>query len=126
MSAPFRVLLIRQTALPLESAEPALARGYLGMTGEDKVLGDEWARRFELVAATAVEVTGVASDGPAELSGLHVGDVIVAVNGRPTPRMDDLHRILAEWRAASPLKMTIVRGGEKREHYALPTDAFGY
>ena len=42
-----------------------------------------------------VYVSAVSAGGPAAKAGLKVGDVIIAVNGSPTPRSSDLGTVLA-------------------------------
>lgn len=72
-----------------------------------------------------MEITGIEPHAPAELSGVKVRDLIVAVNDKPIKGVDELQLTLSKWPAASPMKLTIVRGAEKCELYALPTDTYG-
>jgi S1-C subfamily serine protease len=61
---------------------------------------------------TAVRVTEVAADGPADEAGLEVGDVIIAVDGIA---LDAEHELSAEIRGHDPgdeILLTVIRRGE--------------
>ncbi|MCX7982422.1 MAG: RIP metalloprotease RseP [Syntrophales bacterium] len=65
------------------------------------------------------EVGLVAANGAAQEAGLMVGDVIVKINDSPVTRWDQIaeHVVKSEGR---PIKMTVNRGGEKREFSITP------
>ena len=52
------------------------------------------------------------------------GDIIVAVNGKTVARVDDLHRMLAEWPIGKPVHLTVVRLEERLEITAVPDDVY--
>ena len=58
-------------------------------------------------------VRGVEEGGPADAAGLERGDLIVAVDGKPVTRMDDIHAALDT--DAAELRLTVVRGADERE-----------
>ena len=60
-------------------------------------------------------ITKVTEDGPAAKEDLKAGDVIVAVNGEKIDDLRDLARKIAELHPDTPVKLSIVRYGEKRE-----------
>ncbi|MBK6418219.1 MAG: trypsin-like peptidase domain-containing protein [Ignavibacteria bacterium] len=49
------------------------------------------ARYFKLSGTDGVLVSEVATDGPADDAGIEPGDVIIAINGRPTLRDEDVN-----------------------------------
>jgi S1-C subfamily serine protease len=61
-----------------------------------------------------VLVRGVEDDSPADRAGLERGDLIVAVGGRETERMDALYEALDAARSDDPLELRILRGTEER------------
>ncbi len=63
----------------------------------------------------ALLVVAVQPDGPADLSGVMVGDALLAVDGRPLGQVDDLIEALTEESIGSDLKFRILRAGEARE-----------
>ncbi len=63
----------------------------------------------------AVEVVDVASGSVAATSGLQPDDLIVALNGRITASVDDVHRLLALFPSDVPLVITLLRDGQMLE-----------
>ena len=59
-------------------------------------------------------VRWVEEGGPADRAGIEKGDLIVAANGEPVSRVDDLHPRLDAAEDGS-LVLTVVRGAEERE-----------
>ena len=63
-----------------------------------------------------VLVTGTISGGPAELAGIEVDDVIVAIDGQPTPNGTALQRVLrGEHRAGDEVAVTLKRGDAMKD-----------
>jgi regulator of sigma E protease len=61
------------------------------------------------VAADTVMIAGVAPGSPAEAAGLHVGDIVVSVDGTPVKTPDELVK-LANQRRGQPVALVITRG----------------
>nr|MCU0480485.1 PDZ domain-containing protein [Anaerolineae bacterium] len=58
----------------------------------------------------------VESDSPAEKSGLFMGDVVVALDGHPTPHLDALYMVLNSGnRIGKSVMAKVVRGGQMQE-----------
>jgi len=100
-------------------------RAHLGLVGQQRPLTRHLVRRFGLAEATAVEVVAVDPRGPAALGGIREKDLIVAVGGKSTPSIDDIHHLLAEWPIGEPLLISVLRGEEQRELQVAPTEAPG-
>jgi putative serine protease PepD len=67
------------------------------------------------VGGPGVIIAGVQKGGPADEAGLREGEVIVAVNHRPTPSTEALATVLAELRPGQRVPVDVVDpGGEKR------------
>jgi Do/DeqQ family serine protease len=64
-------------------AQGAVTRGYIGVQAQD--LTPELAESFKLPSTDGVLIAGIERSGPAERAGVKPGDVLLAVNGRPTP-----------------------------------------
>lgn len=60
-------------------------------------------------------VTSVLEGSPAERGGVVLGDLILAVGGRPTERVDDLMSALGESAIGVPLSVELLRAGAESE-----------
>ena len=98
-------------------------RGFLGIAGRQRPLGRRLARFHGLGSDSAVEVLSVEDRGPAQLAGMRVGDLIVAINGLGVQNVDDLHRFLSEWPIDRPVEIDVIRGKNRRILTAVPTEA---
>ncbi|TPW11302.1 MAG: trypsin-like serine protease with C-terminal PDZ domain, partial [bacterium] len=88
-------------------------RGYLGLAGQNVPLPRYFVRSLGLARPGGVRIMTLEPGGPADLAGLHEGDVIVTLAGEPVAGIDDLHRLLTENRVEVAIPMTIVRSLEK-------------
>jgi S1-C subfamily serine protease len=87
-------------------------RGWLGISGQNRPLARDLARHLGLPNQTCVEVSGFDRRGPAQGAGLHQGDLVVELDGRPVASVDDLHRALSRWPLPSALRLRVV--GERK------------
>ncbi len=92
-----------------------VVRPYLGLGGQVRPLDRRAQRRWGLEAGSAVEVVSVEENGPAHRAGLRERDLIVGLNGQTVATVDDIHRQLAGTSAGATLKLTILRGDERRD-----------
>lgn len=122
-------------ALPINRAKTMLddfaaghrfGRPYLGIT-EVYVAGD-FAEALELPSSGGLLIQEVRRGSAAEEAGLRPardlvvvgnaqvgvgGDFIVAIEGRPIQRQDDLNRVMSHKRPGDTLDLTVFRGGRK-------------
>ncbi|WP_315987639.1 S1C family serine protease [Actinomadura sp. HBU206391] len=61
-----------------------------------------------------VGVIDVIKGGGAAKAGIHHGDVIIAVNGAPTPAQGDLAKVLAALKPGDKVQVTVLRNGGRR------------
>ncbi len=87
-------------------------RGWLGVGIQD--LTPDLARTLSMQKIDGVVVTEVISGGPASKSDLTAGDVIVALNDRPTASTAQLRNRIALTRPGSRAKLDVVREGKKK------------
>ncbi|HEY7688552.1 MAG TPA: trypsin-like peptidase domain-containing protein [Dongiaceae bacterium] len=88
-------------------------RSYIGVGGQTMALPRRVARFHQLAAETGIRVMTVEPESPARRAGLMGGDVIVALDGQPTPGIDSLHRLLSADRIGKPAELTVLRRTEK-------------
>jgi len=111
-------------AVPISTAMlvvPALLRdgrvrrGYLGIAGQTVPLLRRVTRFHRLAQDSAVLVTSVESEAPADRAGVRDGDLIVSLDDTTITSLDDLHRALTDDRIGSRARLGILRGTEHLE-----------
>ncbi|MFA5653826.1 MAG: trypsin-like peptidase domain-containing protein [Desulfomonilia bacterium] len=98
-------------------------RAYLGVAGRTRPIGRKIARYHGLVGEDAVEIISVEPEGPSRRAGLHIGDVIVSVNGVRVGSIDDLHRFLSDWPIGEPVRLSILRRTDLVDLKLIPAEA---
>ena len=84
-------------------------RGYLGLgTGPVELPEGQGASPEQ---ASGLLVVRVEPDGPAAKGGLQVDDIVIALDGQPTPDTDSLQALLTGERVGTTVPVTILRGG---------------
>ena len=91
-----------------------VARGWLGAAMQPVRFNPAAQRRLGLDTDSGLVILSVEPDGPAALSGLLVGDVIVKLGGRPIETVEDLVDALgASDVVGRTFNLDLVRGGER-------------
>jgi S1-C subfamily serine protease len=88
----------------------SITRGYLG-AGLQPVRLPQGANEH----GSGLLVVMVADDGPAHRAGLFVGDVLVAIEGKPVSATTDLLPALDADKINKPVKIRLLRGGKAME-----------
>ncbi len=93
-------------------ARGRIARGYLGLGMQPVRLPDQLKNTLNLAANGGVIVVNVEPDGPADQAGMLIGDVMVALDGRPLADTGDVQAVLnnSEF-VGKTINVQIVRGG---------------
>lgn len=98
-------------------------RGYLGIFGGTRSLDIRLVRFLKLSSDLAVELQSVDSGGPAARAGMLPGDCIIAIAGAEVRTVDDLHRFLTDWPVGKDVKISALRGRERKEFTVRPGEA---
>lgn len=69
---------------------------------------------------TGLLVIGVDPNSPAEKGGLHIGDILVTIDGNMLQHQDDLKNILQGEHIGQPLAVSIIRAGQHRTLEIIP------
>jgi S1-C subfamily serine protease len=89
-------------------------RAYIGIAAAHTAL----PRRVRLVAGiaqdSAVMISNVEKDSPAERAGLAAGDIIVSLDGSPVTGADDLIRLLTGEKIGREVTLDVLRRSERR------------
>jgi S1-C subfamily serine protease len=83
-------------------ARGRVARGYLGLGLQPVELPDH---------QKALIVLSLEPNGPAASAGVLLGDILVAVGGKPVQDTDDLQTVLESHSVGDPVEAAIMRGG---------------
>jgi S1-C subfamily serine protease len=94
-------------------------RAWLGVAGAQQTLPPELARR--LGRRAGLQVAQVIPGSPAA-AGLRVGDVVVAVDGKPIPSATDLQRLMVEDAIGKPVEIIVWRNGALVDVIAVPRE----
>jgi S1-C subfamily serine protease len=92
-----------------------IPRGYLGVGLQPVRLPDALRQSLHRDQKTAAIVLEVEPDSPANKAGLVIGDIIVAIDGQPVARLEDIHSRLQGAAIGKNLTLGFVRGGALQE-----------
>jgi S1-C subfamily serine protease len=107
-------------AVPIDTAkwvvpellrEGRVVRGYLGLAGQTQPFDRRLGRRLGLAVPAGVLIASLADGGPAANAGLRTGDLILAVDGEPTPTVDAVHKLLGRDTIGRTLTLRVLREG---------------
>jgi serine protease Do len=95
-------------------------RAYLGVAGGPRPVPPQ--ARAAAGAATCVEVVEVVSGSPADRAGIRPEDLILAVNGAPTARVEDLQRLMVADLIGVPVSVRLLRAGRPLQLELVPAE----
>ncbi|HEV8241246.1 MAG TPA: PDZ domain-containing protein [Thermoanaerobaculia bacterium] len=94
---------------------PLLVHGKRGFLGVDLLeLTPELRRHFNAGDDAGVLVAHVETDSPAANAGVEVGDVLVAIDGKPVQSSWSLRELIAPKKADDKVSLEVVRDGSRR------------
>ena len=105
--------------------EGRIRRSFIGVAGQTVPLLRKLNHHHKLTQETGVLVAGFEPESPASRAGLLEGDVLLALDGIPTPAVDSLHKLLTGDRIGERAIMTFLRGVELRRHAIIPLETPG-
>ena len=109
-------------AIPVSTAKQVLdglvkdgvvTRGWIGVEPND--LSPELAETFDVKAKEGVIITGVLQNGPAAKAGIHPGDVIVSIGGKPVKDVTQLLSLVSALKPGAAAKFSINRKNQNLE-----------
>jgi len=97
--------------IPELKATGRVSRGWLGITIAPVTL--DLATKLNRPSRDGALVAEVVPNGPAARVGVQVGDVVVAFQGKPIRRPDELPRLTSKTPVGSIVDLTLLRGGKE-------------
>jgi len=102
--------------------EGRIRRSFIGVAGQTAPVLRKLVHHHRLAHDAGVLVAGIEPGSPAALAGLAEGDLLVALDGSPTPSVDALHKLLTGDRIGERAIVTFLRGVELRRHAIIPLE----
>jgi len=100
-----------------------VVRSWLGIAAQTRPIDPRLRRRLGLTIESGVEITRVEPKGPAAAAGFLSGDILVGLDGKPAPTIDEVQRRLASWPVGQVLRAELLRRTERLERVVFPTEA---
>jgi len=91
-----------------------IPRGYLGVGLQPVRLPENLRQVLQREGKTAAMVLEVEANGPAHKAGVVIGDILVALEGKPVMRLEDVQAHLHGENIGKAISAEFLRGGEKR------------
>jgi S1-C subfamily serine protease len=98
-------------------------RSWLGIVAQNRKIDPRIRHHLRLIQESGVEVMSVEPKGPAAQAGVHEGDILLALDGKPVHHVDDVHRALAQWPIGRAVPLSLLRRIERLDVIAVPTEA---
>ncbi|MEW5940142.1 MAG: trypsin-like peptidase domain-containing protein [Chloroflexota bacterium] len=92
----------------------SVKRGYLGVRTHVVEIPDDARQALKRDQSTGLLVAWLDNGGPAQTSGILVGDILVAVAGQSVTDPDDLFVALDSGTVGKPVAVEILRGGQPK------------
>tara|TARA_B100000686_G_scaffold189824_1_gene196478 strand:+ start:1014 stop:2225 length:1212 start_codon:yes stop_codon:yes gene_type:complete len=89
-----------------------VTRGYIGVEVQD--LTKELAESFKLTDTKGALISGVRPNGPADISGIKPGDILISVEGQPVTNSSDMLNLIAALSPGQNATLMVIRKQEKR------------
>jgi S1-C subfamily serine protease len=101
-------------------SEGRVRRAYIGLAGGPRPLPPHARGRFAF--DNCIEVVEVVEGSPAARAGLRPEDLVVEVDGTPTPRVEDLQRLMVAELIGTPVSLRVLRQGAEHELELVPAE----
>ena len=105
--------------------EGRIRRSFIGVAGQNVPINRKLVRHHHLKQDNGVLVAGIEPNSPASRAGLTEGDILLALDGAPTPAVDALHKLLTGDLIGERAIVTFLRGVELRSHAIIPLEMPG-
>ena len=95
-------------------------RAYLGIAGGPRPVPPR--HRGDVPLRSCIEVVDIAAGSPAERAGLRPEDLLIAVDGTPVGKVDELQQLMTRERIGARLTVTVLRGERRLDLELVPDE----
>lgn len=99
-----------------------IRRCNIGIAGQNVPIHRRIVRFYDLPVATGILIVSIENNSPAQKAGLVPGDIIFGFSNHPVAGIDNLHKLLTEYPAGVPAKISIIRHTENLELNVVPQE----
>jgi len=92
-----------------------IARPYLGLAMQPVALPVDLRNKLNLSGASGALIMHVEPEGPASKAGILLGDILIAMRGKPIEDTDDIQSQLGRSRVGESIPLSLIRGGQSLE-----------
>ncbi len=100
-----------------------IRRSFIGVAGQQVPVLRTVIRHYRLAHESGVLVRTVEAKSPAMRAGVLEGDIILAFDGEPTPRVESLHRLLTADRIGQATTLSVLRNVQRLELPITPLES---
>ena len=90
-----------------------ITRGFIGVMGQNVPLPKGIIHVGKVPVESGVSIVGIETNSPADLAGLRLADVIIAMDDQIVADIDGLHRLLTNQAIGRRFMLTVIRDFEK-------------
>jgi S1-C subfamily serine protease len=88
-----------------------IGRAYLGVGMQAVRLSQKLRDSLKMSDEIGIMIASVEADSPAEKAGVMLGDVLVALDGKPLNSLRSLQSFLSGGQIGKPIRASMIRGG---------------
>jgi S1-C subfamily serine protease len=103
---------IASTVIPQLVSQGYVSRGYLGLHARSVPIPKETRSALQIDQHTGVMIELLEEDGPAELAGLWIEDLLISIDEKPVTSISDLQRLLIALSGSKTVEVRVVRDGK--------------
>lgn len=96
-------------------AHGAVPQAYIGVGLQPVPIPASFRSRLAIANTDGIMVLEVEQGGPADTSGILVGDIVFAIEGRGVASIEELQSLIGGKKGGTPVAARLIRGGELKE-----------
>jgi S1-C subfamily serine protease len=95
------------------AANGQVARPHIGLVMQPVQIPESLQKKAGVSTGAGLLVMHVESNGPADIAGILIGDLLIDMEGRVFIDLDDVYEALARKRVGEEVQTSLIRGGQR-------------